>query len=79
MIQKFYLDDQNNIVSLEESTHFIIQELDDHDNIIKETFGVTKKPWEIENQNQKVGEPTKEMKEILNNIQDKNGNYVFRK
>ena len=75
----YYFDDNNNIVSKEESTHFIVQELDENDNLINETHGITKNPWEYENQNISVGEPSPEIKNIMDNVTDKDGNYIFRK
>ena len=79
MVKTFYLDDDNNFVSKEEATHFIVQEYDENDNLVKETYGFTKKPWEMQDYNKVVEEPSEEIKNVLDNVKDKDGNYLFRK
>ena len=79
MITTHFLDDNNNIVPKEESTHFIVRETDENGKLISETFGrMNKKPGE-ESKNVFEEEVTPEMQEILDNYKDKNGNYMFRK
>ena len=79
MIKILYLDKNNNLATEENATHFVVHEYDENGRLIKEEYGVTKNPWEIENQNKLTTEPSDEIKEALNNMQDKNGNYIFRK
>ena len=73
----YYLDDDNNIVEIEKATHFIMQELDENGNLIKESFGVLNSDNNI-NDEEMLEEPSDEIKEILNNYKDRNGNYMFR-
>lgn len=77
MVKTYYLDDDDNIVSKEKSTKYVIHELDENGNLIKETFGRTKIP-DI-NYNDLVDTNSKEVRGILDNITDQNGNYIFRK
>ena len=79
MLTTHYLDDDNNIVSKEESTHFIVEKTDENGMLIEETFGSMKKQSEFDNQNVFHGELTKEMQDIIDNYTDKDGNYMFRK
>ena len=80
MKKTYYLDENNNIVSREKSTHFRVAEYDDKGNFIGETFGISKPiSYEEEQRNMNVGEPSEEIQEFLNSFVDRHGNHPFQK
>ena len=73
----YYLDDNNNIVDMKESTHFIIHEYDDNGTLIGEEFGigpVGKKQKRME----RIVYTVEEI-EFLNSIKDDKGNHPFKR
>lgn len=79
MEKAYFLDDNNNIVSKEESTHFMVQELDENGVLERETFGITESQMNKHIDQKFDYEPTEEVKNILDNYVDRHGNHMFRK
>lgn len=80
MIKEIYLNDEHKIVSKEESTYTVVQELDENGILQSEIISINKKPWETPNYNDlEYVTVSPELQEILDNCKDKNGNYMFRK
>ena len=74
-----YLDDNNNYQSPDKATKFIIKYFDEKGNLIEEEIGIIEKnnqSRKIKNNNIKV---SKDILDYLDNYQDSNGNYSFRK
>ena len=76
--KSYYLDNDHNIVSREEATNAVINVFDESGNMVEEIWESLRNPWEGLNYNEIESEMTPEMAEIMRNIQDKNGNYIFR-
>lgn len=73
----YYLDDNNNIVNIKQSTHFVIQKYDNNGNLVNETFGlctIRKEQQDIEHIKY-----TDEELEFLSNIKDDKGNHPFKR
>ena len=79
MNKTYYLDDKNNIVSSEEATHIVVQELDEKGQLVNETFAIPESRMNGEVHSEPIPEPSDEVKNILDNYVDRNGNHIFRK
>lgn len=49
-IEKYYLDDDGNIVDPEKATRGVIRELDENGNLVNETWGTFSKEPEMSNE-----------------------------
>jgi hypothetical protein len=80
MKKTYYLDDDNNIVKREESTHFIVQEFDDKGRFIGEQFGFNNQNnLKKEKSEMIIIEPSSEIQAVLDSYTDRHGNHPFRK
>ena len=74
----YYLDDEHNIVDREHATKTVVTVYDENGNLIEEKWGLLRKPGKRRKYNESEIELTPEMVEILRNVKDMNGNYLFR-
>ena len=74
----YYLDDDHNIVDREKATQIVANVYDENGNMIEEKWGIIRNPGVRPNYNETEIEMTPEMVEVLRNVKDMNGNYLFR-
>ena len=76
MYKILFLDDDNNYVPKEKATKFIKQYYDENGKLIEEKIGITKNYQKHNNEEIKISQ---DILDYLDNYQDKDGNYLFRK
>lgn len=80
----FQLDDNDNIVDSGESTRTVMGEYDEDGTLIREIWGWSSTQFEklgnvdYNQINEKV-KVSREIRKVLNNFVDQNGNHIFRK
>jgi hypothetical protein len=74
----YYLDDDHNIIDSEKATQIVVNVYDENGNMIEEKWGIIRKPGVRPNYNETEIEMTPEMVEVLRNVKDMHGNYLFR-
>jgi hypothetical protein len=74
----YYLDDDHNIIDSEKATQIVVNVYDENGNMIEEKWGIIRKPGVRPNYNETEIEMTPEMGEVLRNVKDMHGNYLFR-
>lgn len=76
MYKILFLDDNNNYVPEEKATKFIKQYYDENGKLIEEKIGITKN---YQKHNEEEIKISQDILDYLDNYQDKDGNYLFRK